>query len=75
MPEIQADHVPQVGLQDRLVPARRRRGELAGTTDIDLAIDRLVGPVYYRILLARQSVPVAFTDALVQRYPAETVDR
>jgi hypothetical protein len=53
----------------------RRRGELAGTTDIDLAIDRLVGPVYYRILLARQSVPVAFTDALVQRYPAETVDR
>ena len=34
----------------------------------------LVGPIYYRILLARQSVPVTFTDALVRRYLAETVD-
>jgi AcrR family transcriptional regulator len=49
----------------------RRRGELAETTDIDLAVDRLVGPIYYRVLLARQSVPVTFTDALVRRYLAE----
>jgi AcrR family transcriptional regulator len=52
----------------------RRRGELAEATDIDLAIDRLVGPVYYRVLLARQNVPVTFTDALVQRYLGEAVD-
>ena len=52
----------------------RRRGELAETTDIDLAVDRLVGPIYYRVLLAGQSVPVAFTDALVRRYLAEAVD-
>jgi AcrR family transcriptional regulator len=52
----------------------RRRGELAEATDIDLAIDRLVGPVYYRVLLARQSVPVTFTDALVRRYLAEAAD-
>jgi len=52
----------------------RRRGELAETTDIDLAVDRLVGPIYYRVLLARQSVPVAFTDALVRCYLAEGVD-
>jgi AcrR family transcriptional regulator len=52
----------------------RHRGELAEATDIDLAIDRLVGPVYYRVLLARQSVPVTFTDALVRRYLAEAVD-
>jgi AcrR family transcriptional regulator len=49
----------------------RRRGELAETTDIDLAVDRLVGPIYYRVLLARRSVPVTFTDALVRRYLAE----
>ena len=52
----------------------RRRGELAETTDIDLAVDRLVGPIYYRVLLARQSVPAAFTDALVRCYLAEGVD-
>ena len=52
----------------------RRRGELAEATDIDLALDRLVGPIYYRVLLGRRSVPVTFTDALVQRYLAETVD-
>jgi AcrR family transcriptional regulator len=52
----------------------RSRGELAQTTDIDLAADRLVGPIYYRVLLARQSVPVAFTDTLVRCYLAEGVD-
>ena len=52
----------------------RRRGELTGAADIDLAIDRLVGPIYYRVLLARQSVPVTFTDALVRCYLAEAVD-
>jgi len=52
----------------------RRRGELAEGADIDLALDRLVGPIYYRVLLTRQSVPVTFTDALVRRYLAETVD-
>jgi AcrR family transcriptional regulator len=52
----------------------RRRGDLVGATDIDLAVDRLVGPIYYRVLLARQSVPVTFTDDLVRRYLAEGVD-
>ena len=51
----------------------RRRGELPEATDIDLAIDRLVGPIYYRVLLARQGVPVTFTDALVRCYLAEGV--
>jgi AcrR family transcriptional regulator len=50
----------------------RHRGELAaGTntdTDIDLAIDQLAGPVYYRVLVTRQPVPPAFTEALVDRY-------
>ena len=52
----------------------RRRGDLAEDTDIDLAVNRLVGPVYYRVLLAGQSVPVTFTDALVRRCLAEAVD-
>jgi AcrR family transcriptional regulator len=43
------------------------RGELLPAGDIELAIDQLAGPVYYRVLITRQSVPPAFTDALVAR--------
>jgi AcrR family transcriptional regulator len=51
-------------------PFRRAaaRGELSAGTDIDLAIDQLAGPVYYRVLVTRERVPRGFTDALVDRY-------
>lgn len=48
----------------------RRRGELTESTDVELAIDQLVGPIYYRVLITRQPVPRQFTDALVDRYLA-----
>ena len=38
--------------------------------DIDLAVDQLVGPVYYRVLITGQPVPPEFTDALVDQYLA-----
>jgi AcrR family transcriptional regulator len=41
------------------------RDELAGDTDIDLALDQIVGPIYYRVLVTGQPVPPRFTDALV----------
>ena len=46
----------------------RRRGELVPAADIDLAIDQLAGPVYYRVLVTGQPVLRQFTDALVDRY-------
>jgi AcrR family transcriptional regulator len=51
-------------------PFRRAvaRGELAAGADIDLATDQLAGPVYYRVLVTRESVPRHFTDALVHGY-------
>ena len=51
-------------------PFRRAaaRGDLAAGTDIELAIDELAGPVYYRVLVTREGVPRRFTDALVRRY-------
>jgi AcrR family transcriptional regulator len=77
----QAQHDPAVaarfaaefvaGQRDRdREPFRRAaaRGQLAAGTDIDLAIDQLAGPVYYRVLVTRESVPRRFTDALVSRY-------
>lgn len=49
----------------------RQRGELAPGADIDLAVDQLVGPVYYRVLVTGQGVPPRFTDALVAGYLAQ----
>jgi AcrR family transcriptional regulator len=53
-------------------PFRRAqsRGELPDAMDIDLAVDQLVGPIYYRVLITGQPVPPEFTDALVDQYLA-----
>jgi AcrR family transcriptional regulator len=53
----------------------RRRGELAPATDIDLAVDQLAGPVYYRVLVTGEPVPRRFTDALVDGYLARAAPR
>ena len=53
----------------------RDRGQLVGAADIDLAIDQLAGPIYYRVLVTRQSVGPEFIDALVERYLAGSRDR
>src|SRR5580698_10542910 len=84
----QAQHGPAVAARfeaEFLAPQRdrdrapflraRRRGELVPGTDIDLAIDQLVGPIYYRVLVTRRSVPTSFTDALVAGYLGQTGTR
>ncbi len=84
----QAQHDPAVAARfaaEFVAPQRERerapflrargRGELAPDTDIDLAIDQLAGPVYYRVLVTRQPVPSQFTNALVDRYLAQARPR
>jgi AcrR family transcriptional regulator len=79
----QAQHDPAVAARfaaEVTTPQRERdrapflhaagRGELPAGTDIDLAVDGLVGPVYYRVLVTGQDVPREFTDALVDRFLA-----
>jgi AcrR family transcriptional regulator len=79
----QAQHDPGVAARfraDFVTPQRNRdrapfrraqsRGELPDAMDIDLAVDQLVGPVYYRVLVTGQPVPPEFTDALVDQYLA-----
>jgi AcrR family transcriptional regulator len=46
------------------------RGELSPAVDIELAVDQLAGPVYYRVMITGQPVGPAFTDALVECYLA-----
>jgi AcrR family transcriptional regulator len=58
--------------RDRAVFRRARdRGDLAAAADIDAALDQLVGPVYYRVLVTRQPVPPRYTDTLVDRFLAQ----
>jgi AcrR family transcriptional regulator len=77
----QAQHDPEVAARfhaEFVAPQRIRdqapfrraqlRGELPDDTDIGLAADQLVGPIYYRVLITAEPVPPEFTDALVNRY-------
>jgi hypothetical protein len=66
---LRTDYLTQQRERDRL-PLKRaiERGELPADLDIDLAIDQLVGPIYYRVLVTGQPVPKSFTDQLVRRF-------
>jgi AcrR family transcriptional regulator len=67
----EAEFVAPQRERDRAVFYRARdRGDLAAATDIDLALDQLVGPIYYRVLVTRQPVPPRYTDTLVDRFLA-----
>lgn len=81
----QALHDPAVAARfqaEVLAPQRERdrapflaaieNGQLAAGTDIDLAVDQVVGPVYYRVLITGESVAGPFTNALADRYLAGT---
>jgi AcrR family transcriptional regulator len=49
----------------------RERGQLARRFDIEVAIDEITGPIYYRTLLTKQNLPVSYTNRLV----ADLLDR
>jgi AcrR family transcriptional regulator len=45
--------------------------ELPADADLDVAVDELVGPIYYRVLVTGQPVDGAFIDALLNRSTAD----
>ena len=63
---LRSEHLTQQRGYDRL-PFERAlaRGALASGTDLDLAVDQFVGPIYYRVLVTGQTASSTFTDALV----------
>ena len=63
---LRAEHLNHQRARDRLPLERAvERGDLPRGTDLDLVVDQLVGPIYYRVLVTGQPVPASFTDALV----------
>jgi AcrR family transcriptional regulator len=64
-----ADYLSQQRARDRLPLERAvERGELARDTDIDFAVDQLLGPIYYRALVTGQRIPREFTDRLAHAF-------
>jgi AcrR family transcriptional regulator len=63
------DCLSQQRTRDR-IPFQRAidRGELPADFDIDLAIDQLLGPLYYRVLVTGEPVTQEFTDHLVHTF-------
>ncbi len=57
---------PQLALDRAPFVHAKERGELAAGISVDLAIDQLTGPVYYRVLITRQEVPPSVTDAIAE---------
>jgi AcrR family transcriptional regulator len=77
----QSLHDPDVAtvFRDRCVDAQRdrdrllieraiQRGDLPADLDVNIAVDQLVGPIYYRILVTGQAVDADFVDALVDGF-------
>ena len=69
---LREEHLRGQLARDRL-PLERAvaRGELPPDTDLDSAVERLVGPIHYRVLVTGAPVPPEFTDELVERYLGE----
>jgi AcrR family transcriptional regulator len=69
---LRADHLSQQRSRDRLPLLRAaERGDLPPGTDIDLAVEQLVGPVYYRVLVTGEPVTSEFTGRLVDGWLAQ----
>jgi AcrR family transcriptional regulator len=63
---LRRDHLPRQRARDRRpLELAVERGELSPDADLDLAVDRLVGPLHHRVLVTGEPVPPEFTDALV----------
>lgn len=51
-----------------IVDAGKERGELPAELASDLAVDQLVGPLFFRRLLANQPIPEAYVPELVDAF-------
>ena len=66
---LRTEHLGRQRERDRqpLLRAITRRDLPAGT-DVDFAVDQLVGPIYYRVLVTGEPVARKYTDRLVAQY-------
>ncbi|MFJ4191104.1 TetR/AcrR family transcriptional regulator [Kitasatospora sp. NPDC089509] len=69
---LRTDHLAQQWEWERAILRRAvDRGELPADLDLDLALDQLTGPVYFRVLVTGRPVEQRFTDTLLERFLAD----
>jgi AcrR family transcriptional regulator len=69
---LRTDYLSQQRARDRLPLLRAiERGQLPSDMDVDVAVDQLLGPIYYRVLVTGEPVRREFTDHLVRRFLAQ----
>ncbi|MET8352299.1 MULTISPECIES: TetR/AcrR family transcriptional regulator [unclassified Micromonospora] len=59
-------HARQQEIGGRLVARAVQRGELPADTDPDAAVDLIIGPLYWRLAIARGPVTDTYLDTLVE---------
>jgi hypothetical protein len=63
---LRTDFLEPQRARDRLPLERAvRRGDLPADLDLDAALDRLLGPIYYRVLVTGTPVPPEYLESLV----------
>ncbi len=66
----------QLGFSSRILQNAVERGELDPGTDVQLALDLAVGPLYWRLAVVRGTLPKGYLDELADRAAAAlTFDR
>ncbi len=63
-------HARQQEIGGRLVTRAVQRGELPADTDLDAAVDLIVGPLYWRLAIARLPLTDGYLDKLVDSVAA-----
>jgi hypothetical protein len=66
--------VPAARSRPRPTIASDRAWPTTPDIDIDLAVDQLLGPIYYRVLVTGHPVPREFTDHLVHQFLIQHAD-
>ncbi|MDX6280771.1 MAG: hypothetical protein QOH03_1842 [Kribbellaceae bacterium] len=66
---IRAEHLTEQRVRDSqpLLQAIAR-GDLPADTDVDFAVEQLVSPIYYRVLITGEAVSRKYTNLLVTQY-------
>jgi AcrR family transcriptional regulator len=60
----------QVGISSAVLRRAIDRGELPADTDVQLALDLAVGPLYWRLAVVRTALPKGYLDNLATRIAA-----
>lgn len=70
----EAVYLPRINLIKHAFLEAQRAGEFPNQLDVDIAIDKLYGAVWYKVLIRFETVDTKYTKSLVSQYFKTTID-